>query len=142
MDNGHSADPNAIYQKLPDGNTPIDLFISPSQYIQGHGVSGLLGEYLSLAVPGRRAGVLITPGRDAVLGAAVRESLEGSGFAMEKIIFQGESTLTEAERVVSFFKGIDTGIDILVGMGGGKCLDTARMAASRLQCPVVTVPYS
>lgn len=27
-------DPNAVYQKLPDGKTPIELFISPSQYIQ------------------------------------------------------------------------------------------------------------
>lgn len=70
MKNSGALDPNAIYQKLPDNRNPVQLFISPSQYIQGRGVINLLGEYLSLCISGC-AGVLITPGRDRVLGNIV-----------------------------------------------------------------------
>ena len=95
-------DPNAIYQKLPDDARPVQLFVSPSQYIQGRGVINLLGEYLSLCVSGC-AGVLITRGRDLALGGIVDKSLNAAGFAVKKTVFQGESTLGEAGRVASFF---------------------------------------
>ena len=134
-----SLDPNAIYQKLPDGRKPLQLFVSPSQYIQGHGVIGHLGEYLSLCVSGC-AGLLITPGRDLALGDTVDRSLKASGFKIKKTIFQGESTIGEVKRVFSFFEGSGSGVDVLIGIGGGKCLDTARMAAARLGVPVVTIP--
>ncbi len=131
-------DPNAIYGMSPEGGRPIQLFISPSQYIQGQGTLGYLGRYLSLCVSGT-AGILITPGRDRLLGGIVDKSLTGSGFSTEKTIFGGESTLDEVSRVEALFRQ-GTGINVLIGIGGGKCLDTARMAASRLGVPVVTVP--
>ena len=139
MKNREAFDPNVTYRKLPDLRKPIELFVSPSQYIQGRGVVNLLGEYLSLSVSGC-AGVLITPGRDRVLGDIVENSLGAAGFTVRKAIFQGESSLGEAGRVVSFFEGSGPRIDVLIGVGGGKCLDAARMAASRLDVPVVAVP--
>ena len=132
-------DPNAVYQKLPDNRNPVQLFISPSQYIQGHGVISLLGEYLSLCVSGS-AGVLITPGRDLALGDIIDRSLNGAGFSVKKTIFKGESTPGEVKRVVSFFEGPASKVDALIGVGGGKCLDTARMAASRLGVPAIAIP--
>lgn len=126
-----------MYGTLPDDKNPVQLFISPSQYIEGHGVIRHLGEYLSVCISGRRAGVLITPGREKAYGAAAEAGLARGGFTMQKTIFQGESTLSEAKRVAAFF---DCAVDVVIGIGGGKCLDTARMAASRLQVPVVTVP--
>jgi glycerol dehydrogenase len=139
MKNPGTLDPNTTYQKLPDDRNPVQLFISPSQYIQGRGVINLLGEYLSLCVSGC-AGVIITPGRDRVLGDTVDKSLKGAGFTVKKTIFQGESTLAEVERVANFFEDSDFEINVLIGIGGGKCLDTTRMAASRLGIPAVTVP--
>ncbi len=139
MKNKNALDPNPTYRKFPDHRGPIQLFVSPSQYIQGRGVVDLLGEYLSLSLSGC-AGVLITPGRDLVLGKIVDKSLNAAGFAVRKTIFQGESTLGEAGRVAAFFEGPGPKVDVLIGIGGGKCLDTARMAASRLGAPVVTIP--
>lgn len=139
MGNQRNFDPDAAYRKLPDGRTAVQLFISPSQYIQGRGVMNLLGEYLSLLVPGC-AGVLITPGRDPVLGNVIDRSLNAAGFTVKRIIFQGESTLGEVGRVAASFQASVPGIDVLIGVGGGKCLDTARMAASRLGVPVVAIP--
>ena len=132
-------DPNATYQKLPNGKEPIGLFISPSQYIQGPGVLSMIGEYLSLAVS-RGAGILITPGRDRLLGQVLERSLQSAGLAWAKTIFQGECSVKEVERVTDFFRKSGKPVEIIVGVGGGKCLDTARMAASRLNVPAVTVP--
>jgi len=128
MRSPETLDPNATYQRLPDGKDPVQLFVSPSQYIQGHGVINYLGEYLSLCLAGR-AGVLITPGRDAALSGIISKSLSAAGFAAEKVVFQGESTLEEVKRVVALFEGWGSGICALIGVGGGKCLDPARMAA-------------
>jgi len=139
MRSPETLDPNATYQRLPDGKNPVQLFVSPSQYIQGNGVISLLGEYLSLCLAGR-AGVLITPGRDAALSGIISRSLNAAGFTAEKAVFQGESTLEEVKRIVTFFEGSGSGICALIGVGGGKCLDTARMAASRLGVPVITIP--
>jgi glycerol dehydrogenase len=139
MKNTGMLDPNVTYRKLPDDKKPIQLFVSPSQYIQGQGVINLLGEYLSLCVSGC-AGILITPGRDLVLGNIVDKSLNSADFTVIKTIFRGESTLREVERVVTFFEDPGPEVNVLIGIGGGKCLDTARMAASRLGVPVVTVP--
>lgn len=139
MKNPGDLDPNATYQKLPDVGKPLQLFVSPSQYIQGQGVIGLLGDYLSLCVSGC-AGVIITPGRDRALSDVVDRSLKAAGFTVKKILFQGESTYGEVERTAAFFQEPGPEVDVLIGIGGGKCLDTARMAASRLGVPAVTIP--
>ncbi len=139
MKNPGAVDPNATYRKLPSAGKPVQLFVSPSQYIQGQGVIGLLGEYLSLCVSGC-AGVIITPGRDRALGDVVDGRLRAAGFTVKKTLFRGESTYAEAERVAAFFEGPGPEVDVLIGIGGGKCLDTARMAASRLGVPVVVIP--
>lgn len=138
MKDRSSLDPSAIYKKLLDNMEPVQLFVSPSQYIQGRGVINLLGEYLSLCVSGC-AGLLITPGRNLALGDIVDGSLKTAGFTVKKTIFQGESTLGEVERVAASFEG-PSPVCVLIGIGGGKCLDTTRMAASRLGVPAVTIP--
>jgi glycerol dehydrogenase len=84
--------------------------------------------------------VLITPGRDAALAGIIDRSLKAGGLAVSKTVFRGESTLEEVHRVVTFFQGSEVQIRALIGIGGGKCLDTARMAASRLDVPAITVP--
>ncbi len=99
----------------------------------------MIGEYLSLCISGN-AGILITPGRDRALGALLAESLHSSGLSTVKVIFQGESSLREVERVGESFLASGRPVDVIIGVGGGKCLDTARMAALKLKVPVVTVP--
>lgn len=139
MKHAKDFDPNRTYQKPLCGNEPIGLFISPCQYIQGRGVIGKIGDYLALSLSGR-AGVLITPGRNRVLGERVEGSLAAAGLSSVKTIFQGESSVREVERVAESFRASGGPVNVVIGIGGGKCLDTARMAASRLRVPVVTVP--
>lgn len=102
MNSVGTLDPNMTYQKLPDDRKPIQLFVSPSQYIQGQGTINLLGEYLSLCVSGC-AGVLITPGRDLVLGNIVDKSLNSAGFTTKKNDLSGRIDFGGGKKSCSFF---------------------------------------
>ena len=52
--------------------------------------------------------------------------------------FGGECTVEEIDRLTE--AAAQAGADIVVGMGGGKCLDTAKSVATRLDIPVGSVP--
>ncbi len=108
-------DPNRTYQKLPRGNEPVELFISPTQYIQGRGVIGKIGDYLALSISGR-AGVLITPGRDRALGDLVEGSLSMAGLSAVKAVFQGESSVREVERVAESFRASGGPVNVVIGV--------------------------
>ena len=139
MTRTNAFDPNETYQKRSNGQDPIELFVSPNQYIQGRGVIDKIGNYLAMSISGG-AGILITPGRDPVLSAQLENSLTSAGLSSAREIFQGESTVKEVERVTAGFRKSGKPVHAIIGVGGGKCLDTARMAASRLGVPAVTVP--
>jgi len=57
-----------------------------------------------------------------------------------RVIFEGESTLAEVDRVSGIFRESKGSVQAVIGVGGGKCLDAARMAANRLGKPMVSVP--
>jgi glycerol dehydrogenase len=54
------------------------------------------------------------------------------------VLFGGESTKAEAARVASL--ATSGGLDTVVGVGGGKALDTAKAAAHQAGLAMVTVP--
>ena len=115
------------------------LFISPSQYVQSPDAILRLGEFLfDLSGPKTQVGILITKGRRDVLMDKICKSLNANGLKSVDATFNGESTFEEVERVASVFG--DAKVTVVVGVGGGKCLDTARMAANRLDANVVTIP--
>lgn len=95
------------------------------------------GRYLSL-LNAECAGVLISErGRNAD-GVTLLASLERSGMAARLGIFGGECSNDEVERQVAQFK--DEGVDCLLAVGGGKCVDAGKAIAYRLNVPVVVVP--
>ncbi len=108
--------------------------VFPGKYIQGAGAIGELpslirwfGEKgLILASPSVRSRVL--PGCGVALGketAGVEE-------------FGGECCEEELARLADILR--QTKADVLVGMGGGKTIDTAKIAADRAGIPVIVVP--
>lgn len=132
-------DPNRRFADTTGGRTVPLLFMAPSLYVQAPGAVGRLGEFLAdLAGTGSRVGVLITPGRRKALMGTVSGSLRAAGLNHADVTFTGESSLREVERVTGVFQAAS--VDLVVGIGGGKCLDTARMSANRLGVRAVTVP--
>lgn len=101
------------------------IFNSPSKYIQGPDELAKLGSYVEPL--GAKALVIVTPSGKKRVGAKI----EG-GFAEAKAEllfedFNGECSKGEIDRLVALAR--DNGCDIIVGVGGGKILDTAKAVA-------------
>ncbi len=112
------------------------VFRSPGAYVQGRNVIDDLGEHAESL--GDTALVL---GDEFVLdlvGDRVRESLETAGFDVALEEFRGECSEREIERVVDVHT--DHGADVIVGVGGGKAIDTARAARERTDGALVSLP--
>lgn len=65
-------------------------------------------------------------------------SIEGVGIQYELNMFLGESTEKNMQDLIDGAK--EFGADFIIGVGGGKSLDTAKVAADMLNIPVVTIP--
>jgi len=116
----------------------IDLFLAPGRYIQEREIL-------------RRAGDLISPlGKKPLflsdklvwskVGNILLDSLKKANLRGESEEFKGECCRQEIERVMALIKKKE--IDLIVGCGGGKALDTAKAASFYLNLPVITVPTS
>ena len=67
----------------------------------------------------------------------VEEALQNSGIWLSVEIFTGEPTKCEAQKFAD--EALNSGADIILGMGGGRAIDAAKRQAM-LICPVFTLP--
>lgn len=112
------------------------IMIAPSRYVQGNGALEQIGKHASIL--GRKA--LVTGGTRGL--ESCREALEKS-FAENEIDFilegfNGECSKQEVQRLQKTAE--ENGTDFIVGVGGGKALDTAKAVAHYMKRPVVIVP--
>lgn len=109
--------------------------IFPGRYVQGPGALHTLGEEAKRL--GRRP--LVVAGRTALKSLIPRhaETWEAH-LELTCEPFQGESSQAEVDRLVQVASRKEC--DLVVGMGGGKALDTAKAVAFQLNSPAVMVP--
>lgn len=116
----------------------IDIFLGPKQYIQRPGIIKEAGDYLTAF--GRRPLIL---GDELVL-SLIRPELEPqmkrSGLAPSFILFGEECSQKEVLRLMDIARKENS--DFIVGTGGGKAIDTARVVAEKLKLPLITIPTS
>jgi len=107
--------------------------IFPGQYIQGSGILDELPDIISSF--GKKAIILASPSvKNNIIPAYGRRIIE-EGIRIE--LFNGECTREEIDR---FFRIIgQTEADIIIAMGGGKAIDTAKISADKANLPVVVV---
>ena len=115
---------NAVFRKA----------VFPGKYIQGAGALGELPALIGLL--GRKGLVLASP-------TACKKALPGSGLdlnarAIPVETFRGECCEDELARISAVVAR--NRADVLVGMGGGKTIDTAKIAADRAGIPVIIIP--
>ena len=108
--------------------------VFPGQYLQGRGILNALPELVQTF--GNRGLILASPtAATRILPAMASEELR-TGIPVER--FNGECCDSEIERVGSLIRSHRA--DILIAMGGGKVIDTAKIAANRANLPVIIVP--
>jgi len=111
----------------------ISTSIFPGRYVQGEGAYETLSTEIgrfgarALAVVSKSARPFVEPSLTASAETAVRIEL-----------FGGECCGLEIDRLASIAK--DIGANVIVGVGGGKVLDTAKAVAHGLGLPVVIAP--
>ena len=110
---------------------------APGMYIQGVGELSKLGFHARKL--GERFFVLCTNTTWDRLGAVVEESLRSMDKDSVFWDFGGLCTWDEVERVRAAYEA--SGCDVLVGMGGGRVIDTVKAVSDRLGgCPVAAIP--
>ena len=112
------------------------ILISPSKYVQGRGELGKLGSYVS--VLGKKALALITESGYKRVGEKVANGFEDAEANVVFEYFNKECSKTEINRVIEVMKA--NGCDTIIGIGGGKILDTAKAVGYYTKVPVVICP--
>ncbi|PSN20639.1 oxidoreductase [filamentous cyanobacterium CCP5] len=110
------------------------LTVAPARVIRGTGLVAELGG--AIAPLGRRP---LLVGGDRTLGlmqSRLGDSIENLAAASYGLDCS-EASLAHLRQVAA-----DHGADVIIGVGGGKALDTAKLVAHYQHLPVVTIPTS
>ncbi|MDR1574062.1 MAG: glycerol dehydrogenase [Clostridiales Family XIII bacterium] len=114
----------------------FNIIGNPGRYVQG---AGALGQLCALAKKlGDKLFILVSASGKERVSAAIESGAAETGCETVYEIFGGECCEREIERVLASFRR--SGAGVVVGVGGGKILDTAKAAAFYAGVPAVTVP--
>ena len=108
--------------------------VFPGKYIQGQGVSRELPGFIDLL--GTKGLIIASPTvKSKILPGLFKGSLPDQ-IQVEQ--FRGECCELELSRISRFIE--QEGMNVIVGMGGGKTIDAAKIVADRAGIPVIVVP--
>lgn len=110
------------------------IFTSPGKYIQGKGTLKELGKYIDDL--GENVLVICDQFVLENFSSQIELGLKDKSFKLEK--FNGECTKNEINRIKDLTQAEK--IDVVIGVGGGKTLDTAKSVSYYADLPVVIVP--
>ncbi|MFA0084645.1 glycerol dehydrogenase [Vibrio sp. 10N.261.51.F12] len=112
------------------------IIISPSKYVQGENVLGSIATYVKAlgANPLAIADEFVT----GLVGDTVKDSFINEDMPLAMDIFNGECSRLEIDRLTDICATQKN--DVIIGIGGGKTLDTAKSVAFYTKIPVVVVP--
>ncbi|QBO35203.1 glycerol dehydrogenase [Periweissella cryptocerci] len=112
------------------------IFASPSTYIQGKDVLNEGSQYIEKF--GKNVLMLAGGSAKKYAGNTLIANLEANGFKVNVADFQGEASDNEINRIAQIGKA--AGAEVVIGVGGGKAIDSAKSIADILGTPVVIVP--
>ncbi|MEO0933047.1 MAG: iron-containing alcohol dehydrogenase, partial [Cyanobacteria bacterium J06641_2] len=119
-------------------NSFLTLAVAPAKVIRG---SQVLNQAVSsISRLGNRP--LIVSGKHTLnVAEKYLESLESENFDLVEASYYSPDC-SESSLEILRTEAQDHEADLIIGIGGGKALDTAKLLAHQLQIPVVTIPTS
>jgi glycerol dehydrogenase len=111
-------------------------FIAPRRYVQGRNLLREAGAHISKV--GKKPLMLWDARVKSLLAERVLPGLREASLTIVDVEFCGETTKAEAARVAQIAR--EQGADMIVALGGGKVLDTAKAAAAGAGIKMVSCP--
>ena len=114
----------------------VKTLAAPAKYYQGPEILKDLYTYIKHL--GKKFAVMTD---EIVLGITeekLQQSFKGIDAGYEVILFGGQSTQAEADRIIGIVQ--EMGADAVIGLGGGKVTDSAKLVADLANLPVVIIP--
>jgi glycerol dehydrogenase len=87
---------------------------------------------------GSRALIIGSKTSFEVAGGDLMASLEESGIKHRQYEFSGYVTKEKAEEIATEYRYAK--VDVVIGLGGGRVIDTAKLVATHLKAATVTIP--
>ena len=109
---------------------------SPAKYVQGPETLKTLDQYLQGM--GNRLLIIISQSGTKRICPALEQCFAGKDYVLHYEVFQGECSQNQIDRLVAAAKDQDS--TVVIGIGGGKILDTAKGVAYYAGLPVVIGP--
>lgn len=109
---------------------------APGKYLQGKGLLNNLHMYVKDL--GSKFALLADGIVYEIVEERVREGFAGAEEAYGFIHYNGESTQEEADRIADIIQ--KEGYNVMIGIGGGKTLDTAKLVSNQLDIPLAIIP--
>ena len=112
------------------------IMIAPSKYIQGNGELINIAKYASAL--GEKALCLISASGLKRVKTTIDKSFETENISLKYDSFNGECCITEVNRIIKLCE--EDKVTVLIGIGGGKIIDTIKAVGYYTDIPVVIVP--
>lgn len=112
------------------------VFISTNKYVQGVGILNNIGDEVKKV--GKKPLLLADNIVWGIVGNTVEDSFKTSDITYHFEEFRGESSKAEFDRLSEI--GKEKEVDVVIGLGGGKTIDTAKVVADNLGISVVIAP--
>ncbi|MCC2594864.1 glycerol dehydrogenase [Pusillimonas sp. MFBS29] len=115
----------------------LRTFGAPHRYVQGPGAIVQLGE-LAASLGARQPLIIIDESIQDLLLPQVMQGLGKLADTAHCVDFSGECTRAEVERLARM--AAQCGADLIVGVGGGKTIDSAKGVRIQCKLPLFIVP--
>ena len=121
---------------MTENATAISLLVAPARVVRGK--QALLDAIEYIVALGCRP--LLVGGEQSLKLSQLRVLADRPELAIATVCYTPDCCETSLDRLMG--AATTHQADVIIGIGGGKCLDTAKLLAHRCQLPVVTIPTS